>query len=146
MGSHFDLARLDKIVSQAREYFFQHMLSGSMAAQLAVAACALLAAYKVVAVIRAWITRQQSKCSSVQDLCYDLKRLTHFSYVIGPALGLILLWIPYCIAEHLDLPRDGLYAIVICLVALTLVRLLTGQMQNRFWATIIGRYHGEKSI
>jgi hypothetical protein len=27
MGSPFDLAQLDKIVSQAREYFFQHVLS-----------------------------------------------------------------------------------------------------------------------
>jgi hypothetical protein len=36
MGSPFDLAQLDKIGSQAREYFFQHVLSWAMAAQILV--------------------------------------------------------------------------------------------------------------
>ncbi len=128
---------LDQLVSQARVYFFQQVLSWAMLAQLAVAAGALLSAYKVATSIRAWITRQQAKCASDQELCWDLSRLTHFSYVIGPAAALVLLWIPYRIAAHFDLPRDGLYTIVICLLALALVRFITGQMQNRFWATII---------
>jgi small-conductance mechanosensitive channel len=137
MGIPFDHASMDQIVSQSRAYFFQHVLSWDMAAQIAVAACALLLAYKAARVIRTWITRQQTKCSSVQELCDDLSRLTHFSYVIGPALALLFLWIPYRIAEHFNLPLDGLYTIVICLLALALVRFLTGQMQNRFWATVI---------
>jgi small-conductance mechanosensitive channel len=134
MGIPFDLA---SVMSQAREYFFQRVLSWAMLAQIAVAACALLLAYKATTLIRAWITHQQAKCSPLQETCRDLTRLTAFSYVIGPTLALLFLWIPYRIAEHFNWPRDGLYTIVICLLALALVRFLTGQMQNRFWATII---------
>jgi small-conductance mechanosensitive channel len=137
MGIPLHGASLDQIVSQARDYFFQVVLSWGMLAQIAVAAGALLLAYKAATAIRAWISSQQEKCSSVRDLCLDLSRLRHFSYVIGPALALFLLWIPYRLAEHFNLPRDGLYTIVIFLLALALVRFLTGQMQNRFWATVI---------
>jgi small-conductance mechanosensitive channel len=137
MGIPLDHGSLDPIVSQACNYFFHYVLTWAMVAQIAVAGCTLLLAYKASRVMRAWIVRQQAYCSSEQGICYDLSRLAHFSYVIGPALALVLLWIPYRIAENLNLPRDGLYTIVICVLALTLVRLLTGQMQNRFWATII---------
>ena len=137
MGSPFDPAHFDKIWSQTHEYFLQHVLSWAMAAQMAIVGGALLLAYKATEVIRAWITRQQTKCAPFQEICRDLTRLTTFSYVIGPALALAFLWIPYRVAEHFNLPRDGLYTIVICLLALVLIRLLTGQMQNRFWATII---------
>jgi small-conductance mechanosensitive channel len=136
----FGHVSLEQIVSRSRDYFFQQVLSWAMLAQLAVAACALLLAYKAATAIRAWITRRQEKCSAAQDLCLDLSRLRHFSYVIGPALALVLVWIPYCIAEHFNLPRDGLFTIVILLLALFLVRFLTGQMRNRFWATIIKIY------
>jgi small-conductance mechanosensitive channel len=137
MNFHFDLAQFQKIWFPVQAYFFQYALTWAMVAQVAVAAAALLLAYKAAKAIRTWINRQQAKCSPRQELCYDLSRLTHFSYVIGPALALVLLWIPYRIAEHFNLPKDGLYTIVICLLALTFVRFLTGQMQNRFWATII---------
>ena len=56
MGSPFDLAQLDKIWSQAREYFFQHVLSWAMAAQIVVIGCALLLAYKISGGMRAWLT------------------------------------------------------------------------------------------
>jgi small-conductance mechanosensitive channel len=137
MGIPFDHASMDQIVSQSRAYFFQHVLSWALLAQIAVAAGALLLAYKAATVIRAWITRQQAKYSPEQEIGRDLTRLTTFSYVIGPALALLFLWIPYRIAEHFNLPRDGLFTIVICLLALALARFLTGQMQNRFWATVI---------
>ena len=35
MGSPFDLAHLGQNMAQAREYFFQHVLSWAMAAQIA---------------------------------------------------------------------------------------------------------------
>ena len=137
MGIPFDHAALEHIVPQSRAYFFQHVLTWTMLAQLAVAACALLPAYKVATLLRAWIARQQAKCSPDQEICRDFPRLTAFSYVIGPALALLFLWIPFRIAEHFNLPRDGLYTFVICLLALTLVRFLTNQMQSRFWAAVI---------
>ncbi len=108
-----------------------------MLIQMTVAACALLLAYRATAAIRTWITLRQAQCSEGEELCLDLSRLTTFSYVAGPALALVFLWIPYRAAEHFDWPKDGLYTIVICLLALSLVRFLTGQMHNRFWATII---------
>jgi hypothetical protein len=52
MGSPFDLAQLEKIWSQAREYFFQHVLSWAMAAQIVVTGAALLLAYKISAGMR----------------------------------------------------------------------------------------------
>jgi small-conductance mechanosensitive channel len=137
MSISLDHASLDQLGSRAREYFFQHVLSWAMLAQIAVAACALLLAYRAAKAIRHWIARQQARCSANPELCYDLTRLTHFSDVIGPGMGLLFLWIPYRIAEHFNLPRDGLYTILIYFLALALVRLVTGQMQNRFWATII---------
>jgi small-conductance mechanosensitive channel len=137
MDIPFNHALLDQLVSQARAYFFHYVLSWAMLAQIAVAGCALLLAYKATRAIRTWITRQQAKCSPSQEICRDLTKLTTFSYVIGPVLALLFLWIPYRIAEHFNLPRDGLYTIVICMLALALVRFLTGQMQNRLWATII---------
>jgi small-conductance mechanosensitive channel len=137
MGNLFDLVSVNHLVSQARTYFFYNVLSWTMAAQIAVAAGALLLASKLTKAIRDWITRQQAKCASLEGVCYELSKLKTFSYVIGPALALLFLWISYRIAEHFNLPRDGLYTIVLCLLAVVLVRFLTGQMQNRFWATII---------
>ena len=137
MGSPFDPAHFDKIWFQAHEYFFQHVLSWAMAAEIAVSGGTLLLAYKMSRALRTWITRQQTKCAPFQEICRDLTQLTTFSYVIGPALAFLFLWIPYRVAEHFNLPRDGLYTIAICLLALVLIRLLSGQMQNRFWATII---------
>ncbi len=137
MGIPFDLAAIDQLGSQARDYFFQHVLSWAMAIQIVVAACAILLAYKVTKAIRTWITNQQAKCSPLQETCRDLTRLTTFSYVLGPALALVFFWIPYSIAEHFHWPQDGLYTIAVCLLALSLVRFLTGQMQNRFWARIL---------
>jgi small-conductance mechanosensitive channel len=128
---------LDNILSQARDYFSQVVLSWAMLAQIAVAASALLLALHVAGIIRAWISRQQTKFSPLQEASRDLARLKTFSYVIGPTLALGFLWIALRIAEHFNLPRDGLYTIVICLLALALVRFLTGEMQNRFGATII---------
>jgi small-conductance mechanosensitive channel len=137
MGISLNHASMDQLWSQGRAYFFQQVLSWTMAAQIAVAAGALLLAYRIAKAIRAWIARQQAKCAQDQELCYDLSKLRHFSYVLGPGLGLLFLWIPYRIAEHFNWPRDGLYTVLICLLALALVRFLTGQMQNRFWATVI---------
>ena len=87
MGIPFDHPSLDQIVSQARDYFFHHVLSWAMVAQIAVASCALLLAYKMTRVIRAWFTRQQAKCSPHQDFCRELATLTTFSKVIGPSLA-----------------------------------------------------------
>ncbi len=137
MGIPFDQTSLDQILSQARDYFFQHVLSWAMVAQIAVAGCALLLAYKGARAIRAWINRQQAKCSSNQELCRELATVTTFSKVIGPALACCFVWIPYRIAEHLNWPRDGLYTLGVCAIALAFARFFTDLIQNRFWARIL---------
>jgi small-conductance mechanosensitive channel len=137
MGIPFDFAAIDQLVSQSRDYFFQNVLSWAMVAQIVAAACILLLAYEATKALRTWISRKQSRCSPDEELCGDLTRLTTFSYVIGPVLALLFLWIPYRIAEHFNWPKDGLYTIIVCLIALALVRFLTGQMRSRVWATII---------
>ena len=137
MGNPFDPATVDHLVSRARDYFFHDVLSWAMVAQIAVAAGALLLAYKANRAIRAWFVRQQAKCSSGQESCRELTSLTTFSKVIGPALAFVLLWISYRIAEHFSWPREGLYTVCLCLIALALVQFFTNRMQNRFWASII---------
>lgn len=130
-------ASVDQLVSQTRDYFFHHVLSWAMLAQIAFAACALLLAYKAAGVSHAWFARQQAKCSPLQESCRELTTLTTFAKVIGPALAFVFVWIAFRIAEHFNWPRDGLYTVGICLVALTLGRFFTGQMQSRFWARIL---------
>jgi small-conductance mechanosensitive channel len=137
MAISFDQASLNHLGSQIRDYFSQNVLSWAMVAQIAVAGCALLLAYRLTKVVDAWFTRQQAKCSSSQELCDDLTTLIRFLKVLGPALAFVLLGLSYRIAEHFNWPRDGLYTFGICLAALALVRFFTGQMQNRFWARIL---------
>ena len=72
MDSPFDLAQLDKIGSQAREYFLQHVLSWAMAAQIVVIGGALLLARQASRAIRAWLTNQQVQCAIHPEACADL--------------------------------------------------------------------------
>ena len=67
MGIPFDLAHIDKLWFQAHEYFFQHVLSWAMAAQIVVIGCTLLLAHKASRAIRAWVTRQQAHPEASAD-------------------------------------------------------------------------------
>lgn len=137
MSIPFDLAQLDKIGSQAREYFFQHMLSWAMAVQLVAIGGALLLARLISGAMRAWLTRQQEQYAAHPEACADLAVLLDFIRVIDAFLALILLTIPYNMAGHFNWPRNELFAVSVILVALTLVRLFTERMENRFWARIL---------
>ena len=137
MGSPFNLAQLDKIGSQAREYFFQHVLSWSMAAQTVVIGCALLLAYKISGGMRAWLRRQQEQYATNPEAGADLVILLDFVKVIDAFLAFLLLVIAYSIADHLQWRHNELYAAFVLLVGLTLVRLFTDRMKNRFGAKIM---------
>jgi small-conductance mechanosensitive channel len=137
MGSPFDLAQLDKIGSQAREYFFQHVLSWAMAAQIVVIGGALLLAYKISGGMRSWLTRQQEQYATHPEACTDLAILLDFVKVIDAFLAFILLAIAYSIADHFQWRHNELYAAFVLLVGLTLVRLFTDRMKNRFGAKIL---------
>ena len=137
MGSPFDLAQLDKIGSQAREYFLQHVLSWAMAAQLVVIGGALVLASQASGAIRAWLTRQEAQYATNPTAGADLVILLHFVKVIDAFLAFLLLAIAYNIAGHFQWRQNELYAAGMLLVGLTLVRLFTDRMKNRFWAKIM---------
>jgi small-conductance mechanosensitive channel len=137
MGSPFNLAHVDKIWSQAHEYFLQHVLSWSVAAQVVVIGCVLLLAHKVSGAIRAWLTGQQTQYTTHPEACADLAILFNFVQVINVFIAFILVSIALRIADHFNWPRNELYAVGIILIALTLTRLCTGKMNNRFWARIL---------
>ena len=137
MNISLDLSTLNKIWSQAQEYFFQHILSWAMALQVVVIGCAILAAHKVTHGINAWFTRLETHCLSMPDLCAELPLLKTFKRVINSFHAFLLIWIAFGIAEHYHWARDGLYSAGVILMALTLVRLFTEEMKNRFWARIL---------
>jgi small-conductance mechanosensitive channel len=136
MGNPFDFAAIDQLVSQAREYFFHHVLSGAMAAQIVVIGGALLLARQVSGAMRAWVTRQQAQYASHPEACADLAILLDFVKVIDAFIAFVLVAIAYRVAGHFNWPRNELFAVGIILAALSLVRLFTDEMQNRFLAKI----------
>jgi small-conductance mechanosensitive channel len=87
--------------------------------------------------MRAWLTRQQAQYATDPEAGADLAILLDFVKVIDAFLAFVFLAIAYNIAGHFKWPRNGLFAAGIILVALTLVRLFTNKMKNRFWARIL---------
>ncbi len=108
-----------------------------MAVQIAVIGGALLLAYKASGAIRAWLARQQEQYATNPEACADLTILLDFVKVIDAFLAFVLVAIAYSIAEHFNWPRNELHAAGIILIALTLMRLFTDRMKNRFWARIL---------
>ncbi|MCL4501854.1 MAG: hypothetical protein M1438_08350, partial [Deltaproteobacteria bacterium] len=137
MGSPLDFASFDKIKSQAQDYFFQHVLSSAMAAQIVVVALACLLAYKATRAINAWFASQQEQCSEDQKYCADLTTVTPFIKVIGPLIAVFFLQIAAGIAGHFHWPRDGITTAVVIFFALFVDRLFTARMESRFWARIL---------
>jgi small-conductance mechanosensitive channel len=130
-------ASLDQLGAQARDYFLQNVFSWAMAAQVAVVAVAILLAFRGVRGLDAWLARQQEQPTLPPELQAELPRLAVFKRVIRSFLAFLFLWIPYGIAGHFHWPREILYTAGIILVGLTLVRLFTGEMKNRFWARLL---------
>jgi small-conductance mechanosensitive channel len=132
-----DPAVIDQIRTQAHNYFFQQVLSWTMAAQIAAASLALLLAYKATKTMRSWFSRLQEKVAPLPESSADLSKLMTFVRVIDSFLAASFVAIAYGCAEHYHWPSSGLYTFGIILVALTLVRLLTEGMKNRLWAGIL---------
>jgi len=140
MANPFYPAFFDKIGSQARDYLFQHVLSFAMAVQVVVIVGAVLLAHQITRGINAWFARLETTSLSMPDLCAELPLLKTFKRVINSFLAFFFVWIAYGIAGHYHWPRDGLYSAGVILMALTLVRLLTGEMKNRFWARMLAGF------
>jgi len=137
MNNSLYLTPFQKIWSQTQAYFSQHVLSWAMAAQVVVIGCALLLSHKASRAIRAWLTGQQAQHATHPGACADLAILFKFVKVIDAFIAFILVSIAFSIADHFNWPRNELYAVGIILIALTLTRLFTDEMKNRFWARIL---------
>jgi small-conductance mechanosensitive channel len=137
MNISLDLAAFQKIWSPAQAYFSQHLLSWAMAAQIVVIGGALLLAYKISGGMRSWLTRQQEQYATNQKAGADLVILLDFVKVIDAFLAFIILAIAYNITDHFQWRHNELYAAAMLLVGLTVVRLFTDRMKNRYWARIM---------
>ncbi len=137
MATPFDPAFFDQLIHRTQEYFFQQVLSWPMAVQIVVIVGALLLAHHATRALDAWFERLQARCASMPELSAELPLLVTFKRVITSFIAFVLVWIAYGFAGHFHWPREGLYTAGVILMALTLVRLFTGEMKNRFWAGIL---------
>ena len=137
MGIPLNLASVDQLVSQAREYFFLNVLSWAMVAQIVVVGLVLLLTSQAIRDIDAWFNRLKEQSSLAPELSADLPFLMTFKRVTHSFVSFIFIWILYDIATHFDWPREGIYAASVILLAFTVMRLFTGAMKNRFWAGIL---------
>jgi small-conductance mechanosensitive channel len=137
MGNLFDRASIEQIVSPVYGYFSHHVFAWATAAQIVVIGCALLLAHKISAGMRAWLRRQQEQHATDPEAGADLVVLLDFVKVIDAFLAFILLAIAYNIADHFNWRHNELFAAGIILLALSLKRLFTDRMNNRFWAKIL---------
>lgn len=137
MGIPLNLASIDQLVSEAREYFFLNVLSWAMAAQIVVVGLVLFLTNRTIRNIDAWFNRLKEQSSLAPELSADLPFLMTFKRVTHSFLAFIFIWILYDIAEHFDWSREGIYTAGAILLAFTVMRLFTGAMKNRFWAGIL---------
>jgi len=137
MATPFDPAFFDNLMSRAREYFSQNVISWAMAVQIAVIGCAIFLAHQATRAMNAWFSRLETHCLSMPELCAELPLLRTFKRVINSFFAFLFIWMAYGFAEHFHWPREGLYTAGVILLALTLVRLITGEMKNRFWARML---------
>src|SRR5208282_5437755 len=137
MGIPFNLASIDQLVSEAREYFSLNVLSWAMAAQIAVVGLVLFLTNRAIRDIDAWLNRLKEQSFLAPELSADLPFLMTFKRVIHSFFAFIFLWILYNIGEHFGWAWHGVYTAGVILLAFTVMRLLTGPMKNRFWAGIL---------
>lgn len=137
MTSFLDQISFSEMWVRVQAHFFQDVLSWAMAVQIAVIAAAIILAFQAVRGINDWLARLQEQPSLPPEMRSELPLLAVFKRVIRSFLISILVWIAYSIAGHFHWPRGGLYTAGVIALALTLVRLFTESMTNRFWATVL---------
>jgi small-conductance mechanosensitive channel len=137
MANPFDLASIEQLKSLAYGYLSHHVFAWAMAAQIVVIGCALLLAHKISGSMRAWLRRQREQTATNPEAAGDLIILLDVVKVIDAFLAFILLAIAYSIADRFSWRHDELFAAGIILMALSLKRLFTDRMKNRFLAKIL---------
>ena len=137
MGISLNLASVSQLVSQTREYVSLHMISWAMVGQIVVVSGVLLLANRATQDVEAWFARLKEPCILAPELCADLPLLMVCKRVANSFLAFIFIWITYLICQQFGWARDAIYTAGVILLALTVMRLLTGPMKNRFWASIL---------
>ncbi len=126
-----------EIASHIQQYFSFQLLSWPTLIQLLIIAGAFWLARKATRALRAWCNHLAKECPVGSSACDDLDEIINFLRVITPFLAALIIWIAYRLAIHFHWSQELLYIAGIFFFALTLVRLFTGQMKNRFWAGIL---------
>ena len=137
MTSFLDQVNFPELWSRVLAYFREDVLSWAMAAQVVVVAIAILLGFQAVRGLNAWLARLEKQTSLPPEMRAELPQLEVFKRVIRSFLIFILLMIAYGIAGHFHWAREGLHAAGFIALTLTLVRLFTESMKNRFWAIIL---------
>jgi small-conductance mechanosensitive channel len=137
MGNPSNLASIEQLGSQAYGYFFHHVFTLAMAGQIVVIGCALLLARQISGGMRSWVTRQQEQNATKPEAGADLVILLDAVKVVDAFLAFVLVVIAYSIADRFNWRNNELFAAGGILIALTLKRLFTDRMKNRFWAKIL---------
>ena len=137
MTSFLDQVNFPELWSRVLAYFREDVLSWAMAAQVVVVAIAILLGFQAVRGLNAWLARLEKQTSLPPEMRAELPQLEVFKRVIRSFLIFILFLIAYGIAGHFHWAREGLHAAGFIALALTLVRLFTESMKNRFWAIIL---------
>lgn len=137
MAGVFDGAVLGEFTTRIRECMAGEGYSRAMLVQLAVIAGAVAAARQLTLALQAWCERLEQESSVGTALAEDLARIKDFLRVVTPFASFVIIWTAHGAAEHFHWPRTALYSAGIVCLALTMVRLVTGQMQNRLWARVL---------
>ncbi len=126
-----------EIFSHIQQYFSVQLLSWPTLMQLLIIGGAFWLARVATRALRAWCNRLAKECPVGSSACDDLAEVIVFLRVITPFLAALIIQMAYHLAMHFHWSQELLYLAGIFLFALTLVRLFTGQMKNRFWAGIL---------
>ena len=137
MKNFSDLANFPELWSRAQAFLFQEVFSWAIVVQILVVAAAILLSFRTMRGLRDWLNLLQKKSTLTPELQAGLPQLAVFRKVIRAFLVFCFVWIAYGIAGHYHWPREGLHAAGITALALTLVRLFTESMANRFWARLL---------
>ncbi len=127
----------NQILFRIQDYYAGQLTVRSTLIQLLVIAGAFWLARKVTRVLKEWCNNLTQQCTLDSTTCDDLAEVIKFLRIITPFLAYLIIWIAFRVAQHFHWPQELLYISGILCIALTLVRLFTGQMKNRFWAGIL---------
>lgn len=120
-----------------RQYFLEPVLFRPALLQLFVITVASWVALAGTRALRDWCNSLKAACPQGSSAGDDLDTIIDFLSVIKPFFTALVIWIAKELAEHFHWPGELLHIALLFFAALTLVRLFTRQMKNRFLSGIL---------